>query len=87
MQVGVNNLKLLEMLHYFVKDIVPELFGDCGAVDVSCCDNCNPSPLRLVDWLTSFSVKGSTELADKLSGDFGSLNCTLQIIASNETYI
>ena len=80
-------LHAFEMSHYFVKDIAPELFGDSGTVDVSCCDNGNPSALRLAEWLTSFSIEESTELADKLSGDFGSLNCTLQLIASNETNI
>ena len=50
---------------------------------VACCDNGNLSALRLAELLTSFSVEGSTELADKLSGDFGSLNCTLKLIKSD----
>ena len=53
----------------------------------ACCDNGNLSALRLAELLTSFSIEGSTELADKLSGDFGSLNCTLQLITSNEISI
>ena len=80
-------MKLFEILHYFVKGILPELSGDSGLAPATCCDNGNLSALRLAEFLTSFSVEGSTELADKLSGDFGSLNCTLQLIVSDEISI
>ena len=80
-------MKLFEILHYFVEEILPELSGDSALTPAACCDNGNLSALRLAEFLTSFSVEGSTELADKLSGDFGSLNCTLQLIASDEISI